>query len=270
MKNLSVVPPKKAKAAHLHLRWPFGPRRSLMPSKVASVFATVTALAMSAAGQEVQSTKASFQSGGRTIGVEMFQPLNAMNAPAILVLHGAGGMDYGNEYVRQLATAFAANGYATLLVHYFDRTGTNYAADPIIRANFEKWLETIGDAVSFALQQPHIDPKRMALFGYSLGAYIAVAHASRDNRVRALVELAGGVDPEFAKTVHHLPPTLVLHGEDDRRVPLDRAKEFIQLLRKLSTPFATKFYPGEGHILSPLAAFDALSRGLTFLREQLH
>ena len=237
-----------------------------MSNKVASVVATFTALAMTAAGEEVLSEKSAFESGGKRIGVEVFRPRDAAQSPAIMVLHGAGGMDYGNRYVRQLATAFAANGYATFLVHYFDRTDTTYANEAVIRTHFEKWLETIRDAVSFAMEQPHIDRARIASFGYSLGGYLAVAHASRDPRIRALVELAGGIDPDFAKSVKRMPPTLVLHGEQDLRVPVARAAELEKVLRKTQAPFATHVYPGEGHILSPLAAFDALSRGLEFLR----
>jgi dipeptidyl aminopeptidase/acylaminoacyl peptidase len=241
--------------------------------RITTAFAGFTALAMTAAAQStrVEPRTSSFESGGKKIGVEIFETPTTTNgpAPAILVLHGSGGMDYGNKYVRQLATAFATNGYTTLLVHYFDRTGTRYASDDTIRPNFPSWMEAVHDAVTFALAQPKIDPKRIAIFGYSLGAYLAVAQASRDLRVHAVVELAGGIDPEFARSVKQMPPTLIVHGKDDQRVPFKEARALEKFLHTLGTPVVTQFYDGEGHVLSPLAAFDALARGLDFLKANL-
>jgi len=237
--------------------------------KVATILATATALATGASGQGVSTQKLSFESGGKRIAVEMFHPGEPKRAPALLVVHGAGGMHHGNSYVRQLATAFAGNGYATLLVHYFDRTGTTWAGDSTIHTHFEKWLETIGDAITFTCAQPGIDAERVAIIGYSLGGYLAVAQAARDRRVAAVVELAGGIDPTYAKTVKRMPPTLIVHGKSDQRVDFERALELERLLKRLGTPVATRHYPKEGHILSPVAALDALGTGLEFLREHL-
>jgi dipeptidyl aminopeptidase/acylaminoacyl peptidase len=178
-------------------------------------------------------------------------------------------MDYGNRYVRQIATAFAASGYATYLIHYFDRTGHSYASDSTIRANFAAWLETVTDAVGFVASQPRVDAKRVATFGYSLGAYLAVAQAARDPRVRAVVELAGGIDETFAKDVKRMPPTLIVHGKEDRRVEPARARELEALLKKVGAEYETELYEGEGHVLSPMSALDALSKVLGFLGRHL-
>jgi dipeptidyl aminopeptidase/acylaminoacyl peptidase len=217
----------------------------------------------------VAEAKLSFKSGGKSIPVEAFQPAGEGKAPAIIVLHGAGGMDYGNAYVRHLATAFAEQGYATFLVHYFSRTGNSYASDSTIRQNFPTWLETVSDAVSFISKQPGVDAARLATFGYSLGGYLAVAHAAQDDRVRAVVELAGGIDDSYAKKVKRMPPTLIVHGKSDRRVEPERATELEQLLQGMGVPVEMKLYEGEGHMLSPRAALDALSSGLDFLNRHL-
>ena len=103
--------------------------------RVAAAFTTATALALSALGQEVRSERKTFQSGGRAITVDIFAS-RATASPAILVLHGAGGVDAGNKYVGQLAASVAARGYTTFLVEYFDRTGTTYASDEVIHARF--------------------------------------------------------------------------------------------------------------------------------------
>lgn len=210
----------------------------------------------------------SFVSGGKEIGVMAYRTAD-LQAPSILVLHGAGGVDAGNRYVAQLAHGVAANGFNTFIVEYFDRTGTTYASEPEIRLQFEPWLETIRDAVSFISQLPGIDAQRIGTFGYSLGGYLVVGHASRDSRVKAAVELAGGIDPEFAKGVTRLPPLLIIHGEEDQRVPFARARELQAFVAQLGTELQTVFYPGERHIFSPAAAFAAIANALNFFRAHL-
>jgi len=240
-----------------------------MDVKPGSLFATVTALAMGASGQEIISQDTSFQSGGMKIGVTVFRPASSEPRSAIMVLHGAGGVDAGNAYVRQLASAVASAGYGTYLIEYFDRTGTSYADDRTMHANAEKWLSTLEAGFEFVSKQPGTDPKRIGVFGYSLGGYLAVALAAREPRVRAVVELAGGIEPDLAKTVKRLPPTLIVHGQDDSRVPFARATELQRLLERVGAEVETEYLPNERHILSPMAAFRALARALDFFGTHL-
>lgn len=217
----------------------------------------------------VISSTLTFESHGRTVRLQAFVPEGGVRLPTVLALHGASGMDSGHRYVRTVAEAWAAQGFATLLVHYFDSTGTTYASETAIYRDFERWLATIGDAIECAARQPFADPARIALVGYSLGGYLAVARAAHDERVRAVVEIAGGIDATFAKSVQRLPPLLLIHGEEDRRVPFARALELKALAERCQTPHATRFYPGETHYLSPGAALDALEAGVEFLRQRL-
>jgi dipeptidyl aminopeptidase/acylaminoacyl peptidase len=66
-----------------------------------------------------------------------------------------------------------------------------------------------------------------------------------------------------------MPPTLIVHGKSDRRVEPERATELEQLLQGMGVPVEMKLYEGEGHMLSPRAALDALSSGLDFLNRHL-
>jgi carboxymethylenebutenolidase len=231
--------------------------------------ATLSALSVSGDGHGVSISTASFLSGSTPVRVEMFGPEGEGDYPAVLVLHGAGGIDAGNKYVRQFGAAIAAHGVVALLIHYFDRTGTTYAGDATILCEFPVWLETIRDAVTYATKLPNVTPDRLGLVGYSLGGYLAMAHATQDERIRAVVELAGGIDADSAKNARRFPPVLVVHGKDDRRVPFERAKEVQRVWKQAGAEIETRFYPGEGHILSAGAALDALSAGLQFLGAHL-
>jgi dipeptidyl aminopeptidase/acylaminoacyl peptidase len=206
---------------------------------------------------------------GRPVRLEAFFPPGGERSPALLLLHGASGMNGGNRYIPHVAGALAAEGLATVLVRYFDSTETTYADDAEIRRHFDRWLQAIDDAVTAVAQLPEVDPERLALVGYSLGGYLAIAHASRDRRIRAVVEFAGGIDREFAKGVTHLPPTLIVHGENDRRVPFSRAAELEAVLERVGAPYDTRYFPGEGHLLSPAAALVSLTEAADFLNRHL-
>src|SRR5687768_3157204 len=95
-----------------------------MNLRIASMLTGLSvSLAFSAAAGEMVERRETFESGGKKIGIEAFVSTSPERGPALVVIHGAGGMEYGNGYIRQLASAFAANGISTYLVHYFDRTG---------------------------------------------------------------------------------------------------------------------------------------------------
>lgn len=226
-------------------------------------------LAAASPGEEVRVSKSTFASGGHSIDVEVFTPSSPGLHPAILLLYGAGGVLANNAFIRNLGPAFVACGCTTYLVHYFDRTGDTWASDDRIRTDFETWISTITDAISFIATQPGVDRERIATFGYSLGAYLAVAEASRDPRVRAVIELSGGIDPRYAAHAEHMPPLLILHGEEDQRVEVGRAHELEALMRKLGTPYEMRIYPKDGHVLGPLSAMDALLRGIAFLKRYI-
>ena len=213
--------------------------------------------------------KVTIESAGRAVRLEAFFPPGGERSPALLLLHGASGMNGGNRYIPHVAGALAAEGLATVLVRYFDASDTAHADDADMRRYFDRWLQAIDDAVTAVAQWPEVDAERLALVGYSLGGYLAVAHASRDRRIRAVVEFAGGIDPEFAKSVTHLPPTLIVHGESDRRVPFTRAAELAVVLAGVGAPYETQYFPGEGHLLSPAAALVSLTAAADFLNRHL-
>jgi len=205
----------------------------------------------------------SFTSGGRRIAVQAWRN-DLPSSPAILVLHGAGGLDVGHRYIAQLARTVAPSGFHTFLVEYFDRTGTERASDAIIKTHAPAWLETIRDAVDFIAALPGVEADNIGAFGYSLGGYLAVALAAQDERIRAVVELAGGIDAETAAAATRLPPLLIVHGREDQRVSFNNAVELQALCEKLRSPVQTLFLPGERHLLSPGATLVAVRQALRF------
>jgi len=216
-----------------------------------------------ASGEIVESV-GSFESLGKTIGVERFEPKESGRHPAIVVLHGAGGMDIGGPEFRQFARALAARGYVAHVVHYFDQTGTRHADAAAIARNYSAWMVTINDAITSLAKREDVDPKRIGLLGFSLGSYLSLSVASRDRRVSAVVEYFGGLPDLFSLNLKRFPPTLILHGEDDPVVPVSEARKLERLLRDKELPFEIRVYPGQGHRFTGADGLDAFNRSIAF------
>jgi carboxymethylenebutenolidase len=217
----------------------------------------------------VELHRESFLSGGRRIGVETFAPTGTERHPAVLVLHTSAGTLLGKRDLERFSRALAEQGKVAFFVRYFDRTGTTLANDRDIELFTPAWMETVRDAVTFAAAHPRVRPERIGLFGYSLGAYLAVTTAAIDRRIDAVVEVAGGTFGRYEKRLRRLPPTLILHGSADQRVKVSEAYRMQKLARRFGAKAEMKIYPGEGHLLSKAAMEDAKQRGLEFFARHL-
>jgi carboxymethylenebutenolidase len=209
-----------------------------------------------------------FQSGGKPIRLDAHLPgTPAAPLPAVLALYGAGGNVSGME---QYASMLAAQGFAVYLLHYFDRTGIESADKQTILRNFPLWMKTLWDAISFVETQPQVDGKRIALLGFSLGAYLSLANSAIDPRVQAVVEFFGGMPKEMNLFMRRLCPVLILHGEADQTVPVEEAYQLQKLLEKKGIPYEIKIYPGAGHGFEDQTIWrDAGLRSLQFLQKHL-
>jgi len=216
----------------------------------------------------ISQSELTFQSGGKPIRLDAYLPdAPDRPLPAVIALYGAGGNISGME---QYASMLAAQGFAVYLFHYFDRTGTESADKPTILRNFPLWMKTLWDAISFIETQPRADGKRIALLGFSLGAYLSLANSPIDHRVQAVVEFFGGMPKEIHLFMRRLCPVLILHGEADATVPVDEAYQLQKLLEKKGIPYEMKIYPGAGHGFEDQTIWrDAGLRSLQFLQKYL-
>ena len=215
----------------------------------------------------VPQSQLTFQCGGKLIHLDAYLPetLDGL-VPAIIKLHGAGGNVSGME---RYASVLAAEGFAVYLLHYFDRTGTEPADLQSMKSNFPLWMKTLWDAISFIETQPQVDPERIALLGFSLGAYLSLANSAIDHRVKAVVEFFAGMPKEMKLFMRRLCPVLILHGEADPTVPVEEAYQLQKLLEKKGIAYEIKIYPGAGHGFESEIWSDASLRSLRFLRKYL-
>jgi len=214
----------------------------------------------------VTTTQLTFEAGGKPIRLDAYAPTGNGSLPAVIALHGAGGGVAGMD---RSATLLAEQGFAVYVLHYFDRTGTQFADKPTIFKNFPIWMKTLWDAVSFVEKQPNVDRERLALLGFSLGAYLSLANSSIDGRIKAVVEFFGGLPREMKFFMRRLCPTLILHGEADSTVPVAEAYNLQRLLEEKGIPYEIKIYRGAGHGFENDVWRDAGLRTLQFLQKEL-
>ncbi|MBS0658394.1 MAG: dienelactone hydrolase family protein [Verrucomicrobia bacterium] len=212
---------------------------------------------------------ADFTSGGKKIRLDLLLPAPAASKPPVILLaHGANGTGEGPGpgSCAALAQALQQRGFAVAVVHYFDRTGVTVAdaASPV--RDLPLWYTTLTDAVGALAKHPAVDRRRIHLLGISLGGTLAVTVAAFDPRVQGLVSWFGGFQPATESQIKRLPPTLVLHGEQDRVVPVEQARRLAAVAQRLGGRHELKIYPDSGHGFQAADQQDAIARVAAFLQ----
>lgn len=215
----------------------------------------------------ITQSQLTFISGGKPIRLDAYTPaINGHAFPAVVALYGSGGGVAGMD---KAAALLAEQGFAVYILHFFDRTNTTFADKQTSFRNFPVWMKTLWDAVSFVETRPGVDRDRIALLGFSLGAYLSLSNAVIDKRIKAVVEFFGGLPREMRLFMRRFCPVLILHGEADPIIPVAEAYQLQQLLEKKGIAYEMKIYPGAGHGFENDVWRDAGLRSLRFLQKHL-
>lgn len=194
--------------------------------------------------------------------------------PTILYFHGnAGNLASRSERVRR----YVSRGYGVMLMSYRGYSGST--GSPSERAN-------VADAklAYDALISDGIDPEDIIIYGESLGSGVAVQVAA-DNEIGGLVldapyttivDVAALAYPYLPvrpfvfdryESIRHLPrvkaPLLVLHGEEDRVIPVEMGKA---VYAAANAPKEIATFPHAGHSDHHLyGSYDELFRWIDAL-----
>lgn len=106
-------------------------------------------------------------------------------------------------------------------------------------------MEDVAGAVDFLEAGEGMDPQRLAVVGYSLGAEVGMRHAARDPRLRRIVAIAPvrevygwtGMDADPR-------PKLFIVGENDPWAPAAALQAYVA---RLAPPKALHVLPGTDH-----------------------
>lgn len=143
--------------------------------------------------------------------------------PAVVVIHG-GNWESGSRvsFVGQFLELLTAAGYNWFSVDY-RKGGVSRAAESV---------DDLRAAVAFIrchAKEFRIDPDNIVLLGEDTGAQMAlIAAAERPIGVNAVVSIGGVYNNTQLPTPNPQLPTLVIHGGNDREVPLQQVEQFCQ------------------------------------------
>jgi dipeptidyl aminopeptidase/acylaminoacyl peptidase len=200
--------------------------------------------------------------------------------PLVVLVHGGPAGAHRNAWPSALAGALLARGAFVFLPN---PRGSFGQGEVFTRGNVKDFgggdLRDILAGVDEVVRTRPIDPKRLFLYGWSYGGYMAMWTVTQTNRFAAAAAGAGIANwqsyygqnridgwmlPYFGASVYDDPavyarsapitfirnvktPTLVLHGERDAEVPVPQGYEFWHALKTLGVPTRLVVYPDEGH-----------------------
>jgi dipeptidyl aminopeptidase/acylaminoacyl peptidase len=197
---------------------------------------------------------------------------------------------------------FAGNGFFVFQPNF--RGSVNYGQE-FVNANRGKWgivdYDDCMTGVDFCIEKGWADPDRLICYGWSYGGYMSFWIVTQTDRFKAVSPGAGlsnlysmysttdipnymgwffgtpwDNEEMFEKlsAIRHVKnvksPVLILHGEEDDRVPISQAVEFYQALRDLDKDVTFVKYPREGHgIRESRHQLDRLRRYLYFFAKHV-
>jgi dienelactone hydrolase len=202
-----------------------------------------------------------FVSQGKAVSCAVYGSHEA--TATIIFLRGASPSDL--SLGRLEARFFAERGFRVLLPDYFTATATPQPT----AANYRRWAQVVQDIVAELRSRPVLRNKKIALIGQGLGASVALLAGSRKMGVDAIAEWSGLLPNQFFSQVQNLPPLLILHGEQDKQVPIVNARQLVRFCELKDFTCEAGIYPDEGHVFSSKATESANQRALTFFRTYL-
>jgi len=196
--------------------------------------------------------------------------------PAVIVLHGwLEPEENGADMVSIVAWHLAREGYVALALSMRGWPDTGGRDDCGGKQPFD-----VVRAVEWLSRQPGVNPNRIGLLGFSQGGQVALLAAGLTPKVKAVVAFfpvtdldrwaqttqAPGIkeayvpqvcakglglkakSPIYAACAIHAP-TLLIHGEEDTRVPMDQSLEMAKAMLDCGKEVQLQLVKGGKHML---------------------
>ncbi len=249
-----------------------------------ALIGTLTALAVHAQAPEVVSTfagapasgKYAFASwtpktlpelikgnpGGDAVNVvgHLFLPPGTERVPAVVLVHGSGGIY--NAELDFWPKQFNAAGFAVFTLDMFGPRGVQSTAEDQSQVPFAADVADAFAALRLLATHPRVDPKRIAIMGFSRGGIAALR--SDVERIIASQKLPDGlryaaVIPTYSGAragifrlavkpgVFSKAPILFIHGDADDYTPIAPCQDYADRIGKAGTPVEFVVIEGAQH-----------------------
>ena len=203
--------------------------------------------------------------------------------PMILTIHGGPAGMFGYDWYHEFQV-YAAHGWAVFFANPRGSTGYGEKFERGIELNWggKDYLDVMNGVDAALAKYPWVDADRLGVTGGSYGGFLTNWIVSHNNRFKAAVTLrsisnfvsddgtrdgayghaddfTGDIFDKFdlywnaspLKYVKNVKtPTLVLHSDNDFRVPIEQGEQWFRALRHFGVPSEIVFFPRENHNLT--------------------
>jgi dipeptidyl aminopeptidase/acylaminoacyl peptidase len=203
--------------------------------------------------------------------------------PMILTIHGGPAGMFGYDWYHEFQV-YAAHGWAVFFTNPRGSTGYGEKFERGIELNWggKDYVDVMSGVDAALAKYPWVDADRLGVTGGSYGGFMTNWIVGHTNRFKAAVTLRsisnfisddgtrdgayGHADDftgdifdkfdiywnasplKYAKNVK--TPTLVLHSDNDFRVPIEQGEQWFRALRHFGVPSEIVFFPRENHNLT--------------------
>jgi dienelactone hydrolase len=189
------------------------------------------------------------------IAAELRLPGDLERYPAVILVHGSGGVTANVDY---WARELHAIGVAAFVVDCFTGRGVAETVTDQTRLGALTMIVDAYRALDHLAQHRNIDPNRIALMGFSKGGF-ATIYAS-------LTRFQKMYGPKLAKFAAYIPfypacgtkyledestddaPIRIFHGIDDDYVPFEPCRKYVARLRAAGRNVELTGFPGANHV----------------------
>lgn len=199
------------------------------------------------------------QSDSVTATGHLFLPPSSDKVPAVLLLHGSGGIY--SAMLGHWPEHFNSAGYAVFSVDSFGPRGVKNTAENQALVPFAADVADAFAALRLLATHPRIDAKRIAVMGFSRGGIAAwrvgverliAAQKLAGLRFAAHIPMySGGCVGEFRLIpkpgVFSKAPMLWVHGDKDDYTPIAPCQDYADRIAKAGTPVEFVVIPGASH-----------------------
>jgi dienelactone hydrolase len=192
-----------------------------------------------------------YDADGMTMVGRLALPAGDGLVPAVLVAHGAPGLD---DYCRTRPEALAQAGYAALALDYHGE-GRVYSDPAELAVRLEEIgsnagrLRALGRAgLDALLTQERVDHSKIAAIGYCFGGVVVMELARTGADIKAVVGFHPGLtstQPEDSRNI--VGRVLMCVGADDPLVTLEQRDAFETEMRAAGVDWQLNVYGGAKH-----------------------
>jgi dipeptidyl aminopeptidase/acylaminoacyl peptidase len=203
--------------------------------------------------------------------------------PMILSIHGGPAGQYGFDWYHEFQV-YASRGWAVFFANPRGSTGYGEKFERGIEMNWgaNDYVDVMNGVDAALAKYPWIDRDRLGVTGGSYGGFMTNWIVGHTNRFKAAVTLrsisnfisddgtrdgayghaedfGGDIFDKFDLYWDRSPlkyakqvktPTLILHSDNDFRVPIEQGEQWFRALRHYGVPSEIVFFPRENHNLT--------------------